>query len=354
MRFNYSKIEVEQNRQFHNLDKFKLIFFYFSNFKMDQADSLDYIGNHQTYEGLCHLPFQGRFVIMLSQQQYPNLQQQQSDHHSHLCVPLSEEPSSDVTRQLKITYVGIAFNQSTLLRNQPSEHPVNCQIKKEKQCDPEPEPDNKSYCDRDSVFVDESIEVANSQRSTETENKDPVGDEINDKIATFIQLLMTDRQSDKSFRSLYDNTHHPANVPALGEMRLRSMVRTEGSEIEGRIEYTQNCVLKGVTKTAYVMDNLFKHVDKLPKEMQPQQLISDPNSAMKFFGAANLEFNQMSTEIQKQYMKTKIGHNNPLMTQEAAVRIESTRTTEIPSKISIQGTRGSTGRSKSRFHPYCD
>ena len=43
-------------------------------------------------------------------------------------------------------------------------------------------------------------------------------------------------------------------------------------------------MFKGVTKTTYVMDTLFKYVDKLPKEVQPKQLMSDLNSAMKFFG----------------------------------------------------------------------
>ena len=49
-------------------------------------------------------------------------------------------------------------------------------------------------------------------------------------------------------------------------------------------------MLKGATKTAYVMDTLFKHVDKIPKELQLQQLMSDLSSAMRFFGAANFEF----------------------------------------------------------------
>ena len=51
-------------------------------------------------------------------------------------------------------------------------------------------------------------------------------------------------------------------------------------------------MLKGVTKTAYVMDTLFKHVEKLPKELQPKQLMSDLNAAMTFFGDTTSEFRE--------------------------------------------------------------
>ena len=128
--------------------------------------------------------------------------------------------------------------------------------------------------------------------SNEPETEGPDGEEICKEVADFIQFVLTNKQPDDRFRHLYNETHRPWNVPALEEVQLNSVIKTDGCELEEEIAYAQNCMLKGVTKTVYVMDTLFKHVDKLPKELQLQQLMSDLNSAMKFFGAANIELGQ--------------------------------------------------------------
>ena len=132
-------------------------------------------------------------------------------------------------------------------------------------------------------MFDQNIGETNGGRSTQTGTEDLVDRKINEKLASFIQFLMTNRQPGDWFKTLYNGIHRPANVGALEEIKLNSAVKTNVSEFEDKMAYTQNCMLKGVTKTAYVMDTLFKHVDKLPKELQPKQLMSDLNAAMSFF-----------------------------------------------------------------------
>ena len=153
------------------------------------------------------------------------------------------------------------------------------------------------------MCFDRNNEDVNSEKSTDTGDEDAVGKEIIPNIAKVIGYLMTNRQPDYRFRPMYHATHHPANVPALEEVQVNSSGKREGSELEEEIAYAQNCMLKGVTKTAYVMDNLFKHVEKIPKELQPRQLMSDLTSAMKFFGAANLEFIRIRERSLNQSLK---------------------------------------------------
>ena len=200
-------------------------------------------------------------------------------------------------------------------------------------------------------------EVPNDQKS---EFEDPTAEEINEKLASFIQFLMTKRQPDDWFKTLYNETHRPANVAALGGFQLNSAVnmvlQTERNEAVDKLVYTQNCLLKGVTKTAYVMDALFKHVEKLPKELQPQQLMSNLNAAMTFFGAANLEFIQIRKEMLMQKLKSsnkellvaKIGSESNLFRPFK----KNTVTASIAYKVELPTRACSVGRGRSRHHPY--
>ena len=165
---------------------------------------------------------------------------------------------------------------------------------------------NKNFCQG-------NTEVANGQKS---ELEDFTDKEINEKLASFIQFILTNKQPVDRFETLYNGFHRPANIPALQGVQLYSTVngvlQTEGSETEDTLVYTQNCMLNGISKTSYVMDTLFNHVDKLPKELQPKQLMSDLSAAMKFFGAANLEFIQMRKE--KFIQRLKCSSNELLIT----------------------------------------
>ena len=158
-----------------------------------------------------------------------------------------------------------ASDASILPSKQQPLTPANCHIKQENPCHVEVE----SCCRQDNVLFDENSEETNGAGSTETGTEDLVDRKINEKLASFIQFLMTKRQPDDRFLSLYNKTHRPANVGALEENKLNSAVKTNVNKLDDKMAYTQNCMLKGVTKTAYVMDTLFKHVDKLPKEFQP-------------------------------------------------------------------------------------
>ena len=115
-------------------------------------------------------------------------------------------------------------------------------------------------------------------------------------------------------------------------------------------------MLKGVTKTAYVMDTLFKHVEKLPKELQPQQLMSNLNAAMTFFGAANLEFIQIRKEMLMQKLKSSdkelsvaiIGSESHLFRPFK----KNTDTASIAYKVELPTRACGVGRGRSRLHPY--
>ena len=240
-------------------------------------------------------------------------------------------------------------------------------------------------------------EVVNGPKS---EFEDPSDDEINEKLASFIQFLMTNRQPDDWFKTLYNGTHRPANVPALrkiqlnsavngvlqkegneavdkmgythdcmlkgvtnkthrpanvgalGEIKPNSAVKTNVNELDDKLAYTQNCMLKGVTKTAFVMDTLFKHVDKLPKELQPPQLMSDLNAAMTFFGEANLEFIQIRKVMLMQKLKSS---KKELLGSESGLFRpfnKNTDTASIVYKVELPTRACGAGRGGSRYHPY--
>ena len=164
---------------------------------------------------------------------------------------------------------------------------------------------------------------------------------------------MTNRQPDDWFKTLYNEAHRPANVGALGDIKLNSAVKTNVNKLDDKMAYAQNCMLKGVTKTAYVMDTLFKHVDKLPKELQPQQLMSDLNAAMTFFGAANLEFYETRKASLQQHFKSNIECEIPLMRQNAFAQIKDTSAAAIIStKLDIHTRRGIDRRTALRYQPY--
>ena len=198
----------------------------------------------------------------------------------------------------------------------------------------------------------ESIEETNGTRSKETVTEDLVDKKINEKLASFIQFLMTNRQPDDWFKTLYNGTHRPANVGALGEIKLNSAVKTKVNKLDDKLAYTQNCMLKGVTKTAYVMDTLFKHVDKLPKEFQPKQLMSDLNAAMMLFGAANMEFYEARKALPKQQLKCNMAYEIPLMRTNAVGRIKNTSAAIIPTNLDPHTRRGIDRRTALRHQPY--
>ena len=137
----------------------------------------------------------------------------------------------------------------SLSKQQPRNH-----IKQENSGHVEVESDNESCCRQDNELFDQNIEETNGTRSKKTVTEDLVDKKINEKLASFIQFLMTNRQPDNRFKTLYNGTHRPANVPALGGFQLNSAVngvlQKEGNEAVDKLAYTQNCMLKGVTKTA--------------------------------------------------------------------------------------------------------
>ena len=247
----------------------------------------------------------------------------------------------------EITNVGSSLHQClsdflTSVTTPASQPAITSVVKQEKDSFDilEVDSDHKFY------GVQNNFNVRNGQRSADIESEDTFDKEINDKIANFIELLMTKRQPDDHLRSLYNDTHRPANVPALGEVEFRSAVKTEELDLGDRMEYAQNCMLKGVTKTAYVMDTLFKHVDKLPKELQPEQLMSDINSAMRFFGAANLELSR----IRKETLVPDSISRKPFKAKMESDNMPSPRLTG--SRFQTRRSGSGSGGGGSRYHPY--
>ena len=205
---------------------------YSLNFRMNQPHY--YIAHHGPYGGRYQLPFGGNVVVMLSQQQYANGHQQYSDH-SRIAYP------TDVSSQLQngfrmmhneINDVGI--RPSTREANHPPQPLVHCRIKQRTHSDMEMDSNNKFCCRQNCVCSDRKDEDVNNQKSTETGVEVPVGKEINSNIAKCIEYLITNRQSDGRFRSMYEATHHPANVAALREVQLNSGGKTEGKWTGGQ------------------------------------------------------------------------------------------------------------------------
>ena len=235
--------------------------------------------------------------------------------------------------------------------------PTTSEVKQEKDGHLEVDSDYELNLRQREIVFQGKTKVSNGQKS---EFKDPTDEEINEKLASFIQFLMTNRQPDDWFKTLSNETHRPANVAALRRVQLNSAVngvlQTERNEAVDKLAYTQNCMLKGVTKTAYVMDTLFKHVDKLPKELQPKQLMSDLNAAMMFFGEANLEFIQIRKEMLMQKLKSsdkelfvaKIGSESHLFRPFK----KNTDTASIAYKVELKTRSCGVGRGRSRHHPY--
>ena len=230
---------------------------------------------------------------------------------------------------------------------------ITSEVKQEKDDYLEVDSDEKLNFRINKHFFEGNTEVANGQKS---EFGDFTDKEINEKLAYFIQFLLTNRQPDDPFKTLYNGTHRPANVPALGGVQLvDGALPTEGCAVKNKLAHTQNCMLKGFTKTAYVMDTLFKHVEKLPKELQLQQLMSDLNAAMKFFGAANLEFIQIRKEMLDLMNKLKFSNeqlfiatlksNNHLFPQNMLKsHNKNTETANIPYKVEFPTRACSVGR----------
>ena len=265
---------------------------------MDHKARITKTVNEQTHDQ------QTEVLLMLNQQQTSIRGEQLGELHSGIMFE-----SVDVSGQLRTGYkmirkeinhtrisfrkpVRVAFPPLPVLTSSP-QRLTKCQVKKN--CNYKSDMDsNEEFSDGQYTGLNhDSEEEDTGQLSAATEAEDPVDEEISEEAAAFIQFLMTNKQPDDSFRSLYNETHRPTNVPALEELKLNSTWNKELNELVDRMQYAQNCMLKGVTKTAYVMDTLFKHVDKLPEEPNLWQLMSDLNSAMRFFGATNLELNEM-------------------------------------------------------------
>ena len=138
--------------------------------------------------------------------------------------------------------------------------------------------------------------------------------EIDTALAAFIQRLMT--TPEKRLRSLYTNTNNP-NIPALREIKPNSDI------IDSSMMSAQNCMLKGVTKVAHIMDAIYKNIDRVPPEMNLRSSMSNFNDAMRFFAAANLERSQnivllASTQaVYKAPHSTVRGHSRPESVQDS-------------------------------------
>ena len=100
------------------------------------------------------------------------------------------------------------------------------------------------------------------------------------------------------------------------------------------------------------MDTLFKHVDKLPKELQPQQLMSDLNAAMTFFGEANLEFYEARKALPKQQLKCNLAYEIPLMRQNAVAQLKNTSAANISTKLDPHTRKGIDRKTALRYQPY--
>ena len=116
---------------------------------------------------------------------------------------------------------------------------------------------------------------------------DPGDAEIDVDLAAFIQRLMA--TPEKRLEALYDNTNNPYNIPALREIKLSP------DATDSTMTCAQNYMLKGVTKVAYIMDAIYKNIDRVPPEMNLRSLMSNFNDAMRFFGAANLKMTQQES-----------------------------------------------------------
>ena len=216
------------------------------------------------------------------------------------------------------------FRSPEILRPTNDLKPLaNFQVKQETHYEVKMDSDNKFHNGQNKHFLEDD-QGTNGQVPSEPEMEDPVREEISEEIADFIQFVVTNKQPDDRFKYLSQSTHHPGNVAALGGALLNSRVKTEGSESEEVLAHAQNCMLKGVTKTAYVMDTLFKHVDKIPKEHNLGQLMSDLNSAMRFFGAANLELNEMRKVMVKNHFNSAdIECDNKLIAQDVGIDLKT-------------------------------
>ena len=311
---------------------------------MDQPEHLP--------QGGYQLPYQGLFVIMPSQQSDVSTGHVPQWIATPAYLPHQLETGFRVMRNgisnVCLSESETASDASISLSKQESLTPSNSYIKQEHSGHVEVE----SCCRQDNVLFDENSEETNGAGSTETGTEDLVDRKINEKLASFIQFLMTNRQHDDWFKTLYNGTHRPANVGALDELKLNSGVKTNVSDFEDKLAYTQNCMLKGVTKTAYVMDTLFKHVEKLPKELQPKQLMSDLNAAMTFLGVANLEFYETRKALPKQQFKCNMAYEIPLMRQNAFAQIKDTSAANISTKLDIHTRRGIDRRTALRYQPY--
>ena len=124
------------------------------------------------------------------------------------------------------------------------------------------------------------------EENSKLPTSDPVGTEIDADVAAFIQRMMTTPQPVKHLSSMYNKTHRPSNVSSLGDIELKA------EATDGRMVHAHNCMLKGITKVAYIMDTFYKNIDMIHSEMNPGSLMSHFNHAMRFFGAANFEMVQ--------------------------------------------------------------
>ena len=123
-------------------------------------------------------------------------------------------------------------------------------------CEFHSEPDTLISCRESEMSNDFYQETTQELLTSDQEDA-----EIDAELAAFIQCPMATELPEKHLKSLYNNTNNPSSIAALREIQLNSDV-THSSMI-----YAHNCMLKGVTKVAHIMDAIYNNIDRVPPEM---------------------------------------------------------------------------------------